>query len=108
MLSPSTKTEIAQIKDPVQRLFAFAQERYNIFLRRNAGEKPPWTKDPVLRDYRFCNVYREDDRVTIWIRENWREPHADDPDLWFAMAVARLVNWPDSLAALGYPVPWDR
>jgi hypothetical protein len=24
------------------------------------------------------------------------------------MAVARLVNWPDTLAELGYPVPWDR
>jgi hypothetical protein len=24
------------------------------------------------------------------------------------MAVARLVNWPDTLAALGYPTPWDR
>jgi len=24
------------------------------------------------------------------------------------MAVARLVNWPDTLAELGYPIPWDR
>jgi hypothetical protein len=24
------------------------------------------------------------------------------------MAVARYVNWPDSLAALGYPFPWNR
>ena len=45
--------------------------------------------------------------MTRWIRVNWREPHADDPDLWFAMVVARFVNWPDTLAEIGYPVPWD-
>ena len=32
---------------------------------------------------------------------------ADDRDLWFAMVIARFVNLPDTLAALGYPVPWD-
>jgi hypothetical protein len=41
-----------------------------------------------------------------WIAANWREPHADDPDLWFAIIIARFVNWPDTLAELGYPVPW--
>src|SRR5262249_11706029 len=35
-------------------------------------------------------------------------PNSADPDLWFAMAVARYVNWPDTLAELGYPLPWDR
>lgn len=45
--------------------------------------------------------------MTQWIAANWREPHADDFDLWFGMAVARFVNWPDTLAELGWPVPWD-
>lgn len=77
-----------------------------MYLRRMEGQPPPWTDDPILRDYRFTNVYREDDKVTVWIRENWRAPHADDPDLWFAMCVARLLNRPDTLEAIGYPVPW--
>jgi hypothetical protein len=76
-------------------------------LRRKEGAKPPWTEDPILRDFRFCNLYREDDKVTIWIRENWREPHTDDEDLWFAMCLARIFNQPATLQVIGYPVPFD-
>ena len=79
-------------------LFAFVRERHQIYLRRKAGQTKPWTTDPILQQYRFCNVYRELDTVTKWIRDNWRRPHCDDPDLWFAMVVARLVNWPDTMA----------
>ena len=57
--------------------FAFARERYQIFLRRQAGAPGPWTDDPVLQQYRFCNVRREDDRTTAWFRENIRDPHRD-------------------------------
>ena len=101
------KTEISKVKDPVERLFCFAHERYQIYRKRLLGEPPPWTEDPILRDYRFCNVYREDDKVTCWIRDNWRIPHAEDPDLWFAMCIARLFNQPHTLQWIGYPVPFD-
>lgn len=60
----------------------------------------PLTADPVLGRYRFCNVFRELDRVTVWIRENIREPYADHPDLWFMLAIARTVNWPPTLQEL--------
>jgi len=90
------------------QLLYWIREREAIRLRRAAGQPQPWSDNDIFREWRFCNVRREWDRVTIWIRENWREPHANDPDLFFAMAVARLVNWPDTLAELGYPVPWDR
>jgi len=90
-----------------KELFAFIQERHRIYERKEKGLPKPWTKDPILQAYRFCNVYRERDTVTQWIAANWRGPHANDPDLWFAMVVARLVNWPDTLAELGYPVPWN-
>jgi len=88
-------------------LFAFIQERYAILKRRQAGLPKPWTQDPILQNYRFCNVYREDDTVTQWIAKNWRNPNTKDGDVWFAMAVARFVNWPETLAEVGYPVPWD-
>lgn len=60
----------------------------------------PLTHDPVLQQYRFCNVFRELDRVTVWVEENIRRPYADHPDLWIMLAVARYVNWPDTLACL--------
>src|SRR5271167_851059 len=90
----------------VAELFDFIRERHAIWWRKEHGESKPWTEDPILQQYRFTNIYRELDTVTIWIREHWREPHATDPHLWFAMTVARLVNWPESLAEIGYPVPW--
>lgn len=87
-------------------LFAFIHERQEIYQRRLTGAPKPWTQDPILQQWRFCNVYRELDTVTIWIRKNWREPHKSDSDLWFGMVVARLLNLPSSLEAIGYPVPW--
>jgi hypothetical protein len=93
----------------IERLFKFMLERHNIY-RRRFEEKlsKPWTDDKILRQYRFCNVYRELDTVTQWITEHWRTPHAADPMLWFAMVVARYINWPATLGTLGYPVPWNR
>ncbi len=90
----------------VAELFSFIKERYNIYSLRRQGYPKPWTDDPILQSYRFCNVYRELDTVTQWIANAWREPNYTDPDLWFAMLVARKVNYPGSLESVGYPVPW--
>lgn len=75
-------------------------ERLKILKLKSAGEPAPWTKDPILQDYRFCNVYREDDTVTIWINEHIRKPFADHPDLWLMLALSRMINWPDTLAEM--------
>jgi len=88
-------------------LLCWIKEREAIRLRREAGEPRPWTTNPILHYWSFCNVRREHDRVTMWIAKNWRDQHANDPDLFFAMAVARLVNWTESLAELGYPTRWS-
>lgn len=78
-----------------------------MYARKEAGVKKPWTTDKIIQSFRFCNVYRELDKVTKWIAVNWREPHWGDPDLWFAMLVARKVNYINSLKDIGYPVPWS-
>ena len=86
---------------------SFMEERHNIFIRKEINNEPyPWSDDAILTEYSFCNVYRELDRVTIWIRENWREPYADHPNLPFAMAMARQINWPDTLDEIGFPTEW--
>ena len=82
------------------RLSAFAdflRERHAIYVRRKEGRPYPWTDDPVLRSGHFCNVFRELDRVTIWVRKNIREPYADHPNLWIMLAIARYINWPPTL-----------
>lgn len=92
---------------PQDTLLYWIKERQFIYARKLAGMPKPWTKDKILQSYRFCNVYREQDTVTRWIATHWRDPFSFDEDLWFAMVVARLINWPDTLEEIGYPVPWN-
>ena len=74
---------------------------------RAAGRPKPWTDDPIIQTGRLTNVEREDDAVTLAYARAWPEPHADDPDAWFASAVWRLVNRRETGDVLAYPVPWD-
>lgn len=67
------------------------------------SSEPPYSVDPNMAGVRYCNVHREDDRVTRWIAQNWRNPNADSVDLTLAMVAARMINWPDTLEELGYP-----
>ena len=48
----------------------FAAERQAIFERRIKGAVPPWSKDPILQEYKFCNVYRAADRVSQYLITN--------------------------------------
>ena len=91
----------------VSMLVDFIVERQNILLKKEAGLPKPWTTDKILQQYRFCNIHREDDTVTKWIKNNWRDPHRENPDLWFAMVIARLINLPGCLQDIGWPVPWN-
>ena len=80
------------IDDGASAYFAFLRERYRILLRRRAGEPWPWTDDPVLRAWRFCNVRREAARTTVAFRETVRDPLRDDPHVLFATIAWRWFN----------------
>lgn len=61
--------------------WALAAERQAIFHRRLRGERRPWTEDPVLNRYKFCNSYRASDRVSQYlIREVIHGPFGNDLD----------------------------
>jgi hypothetical protein len=53
-----------------QKYWEFAERRQNIFFRRLVGEPRPWTDDPILDEYKFCNVYRASDRVSQYLIKN--------------------------------------
>jgi len=74
-------------------------------LARQAGlPRERWSEDPIMRNYRFCNVSREDDRVTGVVRELIRDPMskagAPAVEICKAVAVARFFNLPGSLLEL--------
>jgi hypothetical protein len=74
-------------------LFRIMRERYRIFLRRYHLKKSlPWTTDPILARWRFCNVFREDDKTTIWLRKNVREPLRDSDKVVMAVIAYRWFN----------------
>ena len=88
-------------------LWYWVCEREPIRIRKDAGDATtPWTDDPILATYRFCNVRREDDRGTVWIRENIRQPFAGEQYLWLMLCIARQINWPDTLADLIFSGAW--
>jgi len=88
------------VSSDLRGLVAFVRERETIRLKRHLGELAPWTDDPILAKYRFCNVRRGDDRVSQWLLKKYYPRFDPRGDLWFAAAVARLINWPPTLAWL--------
>jgi hypothetical protein len=82
----------------------FAAERHAIFLRRARGEPPPWTEDPILKRFKFCNTFRAADRVTQYlIREVIYGPHGHDlapEDVFLRIVLFRLFSKESTWEAL--------
>jgi hypothetical protein len=70
------------------------------FLKDELRFPRPWSQDPIFQTVYFCNVQREKDRVTRWLRTHWLK---DDPNYNFAMVMARLINKPETLEIIGFP-----
>lgn len=90
-----------------ERVAAFVIERENA--RKHKEADVPWaaSTDSIINEWRFCNVRREDDRVTRWLKKHWRDPNAGHPNMVGAMLLARMVNWPPTLGKIGFPLVWS-
>jgi hypothetical protein len=82
------------------RFLYWITERESIRLRRLEGRYKPWTTDPILRQYRFCNIRRMDDVVSRWLLDNWYGPYKDHPNTLFAASLARFFNLPSTLGLI--------
>jgi len=106
MPTPNKKTVVA-INPVAMRLFWYwIQERYQMWVRRFLEHKTVLTDDPILRDYRFTNVFRDLDRGTVWLFEKIiRYSPTYDAQLVFNIIAYRLINRPTTLMNLpwGYP-----
>jgi hypothetical protein len=108
LVATETVWEWGVIEDGVRQFIDFILARNAVRASREAGQAQPWSSDPILQSFHFCNVNREDDRTTRWLAANWRAAHLTDPDLWFALVLARrCINLPEVLSSLGYPNPWN-
>lgn len=87
------------IQSELEILVYWIKARDTIRCERVMGFEKPWTTDPLLQGFRWCNVRRMDDKVSQWLLKNWYL--AGDPLIKLVDAtMARLINWPDSLAEI--------
>lgn len=84
----------------LQGYFTWIEQRQAIYHKKQLGLPKPWTEDEIMQKYRFCNVFREQDKVTIWIDRFVRKRWKDHKYLWFALCVARRINLPETLSDL--------
>lgn len=87
-------------------LVTWIKEREKARLGYETKAKKPWTSDTIIQQYRFCNVKRQDDKVTKWVHDHWY-PHWGNENFPAAITLARLFNQPRTLEAIGYPRVWD-
>jgi hypothetical protein len=87
----------------------FAAKRQEIFERRIRGLPAPWSDDPILQSFKFCNVYRAADRVSQFlIREVvCNITKNSNADRLFQIAAFRTFSkpqtWIDLSSELGHP-----
>ena len=72
----------------------FACERQNIFWKKLNGEDAPWTDDPILQEFKFCNSYRVNDRVSQYLLKNviYNGKKYSDEDMLFRILLFKLFN----------------
>ena len=72
----------------------FAWERQNIFWKKLNGEEAPWTDDNILQQYKFCNSYRVNDRVSQYLLKNviYNGNIYEDEDMLFRIILFKLFN----------------
>ena len=85
--APAIPTEI------FDTYWRFAAERQAIFFRRIKKAWGPWTKDPILQEYKFTNAYRASDRVSQYLIRN--VIYQGDPakeETFFRILIFKLFN----------------
>lgn len=55
----------------LQHHWQWMRDRYEVHINKDVlGTPAPWTKNPILQQVKFCNLFREDDRQSRWLIEN--------------------------------------
>ena len=74
-------TTSRSIARPLRPYYEWIVERHEMYRKRALGEPYPWSKDNILNKYKFTNPFRENDAVTIWMRESFRPIYDEEATL---------------------------
>jgi hypothetical protein len=92
-------------EENLEEFFSTMWERQQIWYNRFILKAPaPWTTDPILRDYKFTNVYRELDNSSQYLINNAFLHEKDEQQVLFSILVHRIYNKAETFERLGgYP-----
>ena len=103
---------IQELRDRLDLYFYWIHERETIRIAKEVERRPqPWTDDPILQKFKFCQVFREDDRTTRWFKHHIRNVWRDDPEVLMATVIFRWFNFIETGRTLlkhNLHVEWDR
>jgi hypothetical protein len=103
-----------QVSPVFDSYWTFASERQQIYLSRLRGKTNSWTKDPVLQEHRFTNVFRAADRISQFlINKVQRGPGVSQEliDQVFRTLLFKIFNREETWLALENavgPIEWRR
>lgn len=73
--------------------YEFIYDRQRVYHRKEVlGLEKPWTNDHRLKTYRYCNVYRENDRGTKHVIDNVVNGSLKISDKIFNIVIYRIFN----------------
>lgn len=77
----------------VNDFYKFIFERQAVWHNRFVLKLPQnkWTKNPILREYKYTNVYRELDYGTVWLLQNIIPQEVRDSSRWSADVLENIV-----------------
>lgn len=83
-----------KIRQNVYDLYWYlAAQRQKIFFKKLKGENQPYTNDPILNEFKFCNTYRASDRASQFlIKDVIYSKEVDKQDALFRIFLFRLLN----------------
>ncbi|KAJ3134477.1 hypothetical protein HDU90_005091 [Geranomyces variabilis] len=87
---------------PLEEFTYYIMERDRMRLKRASGEKGRLTRNPVLRDFHFCNNRREDDRTSIVMRKVFEGRSRHHPQYLWNVILHRLLSKAWVNTALGF------
>lgn len=72
----------------------FAYERNNIFIKKKEGYLPHWTDDKILQEYKFCNSYRVNDRISQYLLKEviYNGKKYSKSDMIFRIVLFKIFN----------------
>jgi hypothetical protein len=88
------------------KLLYWVLEREAVRKKKEMGMPKPWSYDPVFHHTYFCNVHREDDKVTRFIRKLY-SPYVRHSLFVHNIILSRFLNWPPTLDQLDFQAGWD-